>query len=165
MNWCRIDKEKRCAEIFYLNPYTKKKLYNQYNYYSVSPGVYYLDRIREKNPSFFTDFVLAASLIAPKPKPNFTTSGSGFNKKTNSTNFASFEIKSGEIVYIGDLHFTITKQKYWVKGKIELEVEDNYDMAVNPFREKSPEFKNKSVIKRLARPGTLLNNFDAGIFW
>jgi hypothetical protein len=80
-------------------------------------------------------------------------------------NFASFEAKSGEIVYIGDIRFTFTKQKYWLKGKIDLEIKDKYSDAVKFFVEEYPEFKGKKIIKRLIQSGKLLNDYDAGFFW
>ena len=98
-------------------------------------------------------------------KANFNNSVSGWNKSLNAPNFASFETNAGEIVYIGDLNFTFEKQKYWIRGKVNLEVDDHYDDAVKYFYAAHPEFKNKKVIKRLVQPGVLLDNYDAGIFW
>lgn len=79
--------------------------------------------------------------------------------------FASFEIKSGEVVYIGDLYFTFTKQRFWIKGKMDLEVKDSYQNAVSYFRSSYPQFKDKTVIKRLAQPGVSLNKHLVGTFW
>ena len=171
MNWCKDEEQKNCKEIFYSSPYTKKKFYGQRNYYSIESGTYYLDEIKEM-PNYTDNllllpfkFLVDAGTYGAFVKPNFNTSPSGWNKKLNAPNFASFETNPGEIVYIGDLFFTFTKQKYWVKGKINLEVKDNYDQAVIYFRTQYPEYKDKPVIKRLAKPGVLLDDYDAGIFW
>jgi hypothetical protein len=171
INWCKDEKDKRCTEIFYANPYKKKKFYAQYTYYKISAGTYYLEKIKELQD--YTDNILLlpfkflgdVGTFGAFIKPNFNTSQSGWNKEFNVPNFASFEARSNEIVYIGDLNFTFIKQKYWIRGKINLEVQDNYHEVVKYFREKHPEFKNRKVVKRLAKGGVLLDNFDAGIFW
>jgi hypothetical protein len=171
MNWCKDEENKECKEIFYSSPYSKKKFCDQYTYYKLGAGRYYLDKIKEM-PNYTDNILLLpfkflgdVGTYGAFIKPNFNTSPSGWNEKLNSSNFASFETKPGEIVYIGDLYFTFTKQKYWIRGKITLEVQDNYNDAVTYFRVKHPEFKNKPVVKRLVQPGVLLDNFDAGIFW
>ena len=178
INWCEYDDKVKCKEILYFNPYTKKKFYDLYNFYVVDPGLYYANQFKQSPThnatALFTvptAFVLAAILgpsaggFFPVQIPNFTSYKSGWNKKLNAPNFASFEAKAREIVYIGDLFFTFTKQQRWIKGKINLEVQDNYDQAVSYFRTQYPEYKDKPVIKRLAKPGVLLDDYDAGIFW
>ena len=171
MNWCREDEKFDCSEILYFNPYAKKKTYGQYAYYNVKPGKYYLDKIKEK-PDYSNNILLApfkfladVGTYGALVEPNFNTSPSGWNKKLNTPNFASFEVKSGEIVYIGDVRLTFTKQKYWLKGKIDLEIEDKYSDAAKYFFEEYLEFKGKKIVKRLMKPGVLLNNYDAGFFW
>jgi len=168
MNWCKDEQNKKCSEIFYQNPYSNKKFYSQHNYYIIDSGSYYLNKIKQErnHPEYFVLFpIIAYSGSVGSVRGNFNTSPSGWNKNLNSPNFASFETNPGEIVYIGDLYFTFTKQKYWIRGKINLEVQDNYKEAVKYFYEKHPEFKNKPVVKRLTKSGVLLDNFDAGIFW
>lgn len=169
MNWCKNEERKKCSEIFYQSPYVVKKFFGQYNYYSVSPGDYYLNEIKQQrnHPEYFAIFPLLIYIggVGDDIKGNFNNSASGWNTKLNSPNFVSFEAKPDEIVYIGDLDFTFTKQHYWIKGKVKLVVQDNYDEALKYFYEAHPEFKNKKVVKRLAQPGVLLNSFDAGIFW
>lgn len=171
MNWCHYEDEKKCEKTLYFSPFSKKKFHDQYVYYKADAGKYYLDKIKEM-PNYTDNililpfkFLADVGTYGAFVKPNFNTSPSGWSEKFNSPNFASFETKSEEIVYIGDLNFTFTKQKYWIRGKINLEIEDNYDEAVKYFKEKFPEYKNKTVIKRLAKPGVLLDDFDAGIFW
>ena len=172
MNWCKQDEEFSCNEVLYFSPYSKKKTYGQYVYYNIKPGKYYLNKIKEKQNYSdnilllpFKFFVDAGTYGTFRNTPNFNTSLSGWNKKLDAPNFASFEAKAGEIVYIGDLYFTFTKQKYWFKGKINLEVEDHYDEAVSYFKNQYPEYKNRPVVKRLTKPGVLLDNYKAGIFW
>ncbi len=170
MNWCKDEITKKCSDVFYLNPYSRKKFHSQYSFYSTNPGFYYLNEIKEFNnhPERWLLLPIAAFMgggSAAGIHPNFNNSISGWNTKLNSSNFVSFEAKPDEIVYIGDLYFTFTKQKYWIRGKINLKIEDRYDEAVAYFRAKYPEYKNRPVIKRLAQPGVLLDNFDAGIFW
>lgn len=171
MNWCREDEKFDCKEILYFNPYTKKKTYGQYAYYNIKPGKYYLDKIKEK-PDYSNNILLVpfkfladVGTYGALVEPNFNTSPSGWNKKLNTPNFASFEVKPGEIVYIGDIRLTFTKQKYWLKGKIDLEIEDKYSDAAKYFFEEYLEFKGKKIVKRLIKPGVLLNNYDAGFFW
>jgi hypothetical protein len=171
MNWCKQDEEFSCNEVLYFSPYSKKKTYGQYVYYNIKPGKYYLNKIKEKQNysdnilllpfKFFVDAGTYGAFV----EPNFNTSPSGWNKKLSMPNFASFEAKSGEIVYIGDIRFTFTKQKYWLKGKIDLEIKDKYSDAVKFFVEEYPEFKGKKIIKRLIQSGKLLNDYDAGFFW
>lgn len=177
INWCKHDENNKCKTVLYFNPYTEKKFYDLYSVYVVDPGFYYLDELKQ-SPSHYLRttltippaFILGAIIgsgagnLFPTEIPNFS-SNSGWNKKLNAPNFASFETNPNEIVYIGDLYFTFTKQKYWIKGKINLEVQDHYDEAVKYFRTTYPEYKNKPVIKRLAKPGVLLDNYDAGMFW
>ncbi|MCE3254508.1 MAG: hypothetical protein K0R25_2 [Rickettsiaceae bacterium] len=178
MNWCTGDNKKRCKDILYFNPYTKIKFRSDYrsdfdyDFYVTKPGYYYLNQV-EQLRGYREDWYLIPTVILSKffaygvplkNIPNFNSS-SGWNKKLDAPNFASFEAKAGEIVYIGDLFFTFTKQKYWMKGKVNLEIEDSYDEAVRYFRAQYPEYKDKPVIKRLAKPGVLLDNYDAGIFW
>lgn len=176
MNWCKDDEKKQCKENVYFNPYTRKKINNEFGYYAINPGKYYLDEIKEQrnHPENFIlfpiDLIISAlvrhgTTIFTNVDNNFNTSLSGWNTKLKAPNFASFEVSAGEIVYIGDLHFTFTKQKYWSKGKIDLEVQDNYDKAVKYFRSSYPEYKDRHVIKRLASPGVFLDNYDAGFFW
>lgn len=170
INWCKDDKKKKCKEIFYFNPYSgikfKNNYKNKYNFYSINPGYYYLDEIKQQrnHPEYLLLFPLLAYSHTGL-KPNFNTSLSGWNISLKAPNFASFQANIGEIVYIGDLNFTFEKQKYWIRGKIHLEIEDHYSDAVKYFHEEFPEYKNKPVIKRLAQPGVLLDNYDAGIFW
>ena len=151
----------------------------RYESYVTAPGYYYLNRIwfpyppgniegRAAGKSLVygaSDAQIYAKFDSDSNATLKISSKAGWNKKLNAPNFASFETNPGEIVYIGDLFFTFTKQKYWVKGKINLEVKDNYDQAVSYFRTQYPEYKDKPVIKRLAKPGVLLDNYDAGIFW
>ena len=154
----------------------------RYESYLTDPGYYYLNRIwfpyppsnisgnnLENNKKTFVYGIPDSQNNGIFDSDSNATlkisSKAGWNKKLNAPNFASFETNPGEIVYIGDLFFTFTKQKYWVKGKINLEVEDNYDEAVKYFHSQYPEYKDKPVIKRLAQPGVLLDNYDAGIFW
>ncbi len=169
MNWCKKEEEKKCLEIFYQSPYVIKKFYGQHNYYSINPGYYYLNEIKQQknHPEHLLlfPFLIYSGGVDSNLKPNFNNSLSGWNKKLKSPNFASFETNAEEIVYIGDLYFTFTKQKYWIRGKIKLYVEDNYSDAVKYFYEEHPEFKGKKVVKRLVQPGVLLDNYDAGIFW
>jgi hypothetical protein len=170
MNWCKYDEKIKCKEVFYLSPYTQKKFDDHYHYYLTNAGMYYLDEVKElrNHPEYLIilpAFVLIGGGGGTPFGPNFNTSKSGWDKKLNAPNFASFEAKPNEIVYIGDLFFTFVHQKYWVKGKINLEVEDNYDEAVKYFHSQHPEYKDKPVVKRLVKPGVLLDNYDAGIFW
>ncbi len=154
----------------------------RYESYLAAPGDYYLNRIWfpyppsniSKNNSENSKRTFVYGIPDSQNNGIFDSdsnatlkisSKAGWNKKLNAPNFASFETNPGEIVYIGDLFFTFTKQKYWVKGKINLEVEDNYDEAVKYFHSKHPEYKDKPVVKRLVKPGVLLDNYDAGIFW
>ncbi len=171
MNWCKEDEKLSCKEVLYFSPHTKKKTYGQYNYYNIKAGKYYLNKIKESQ-DYTQDFLRVpfkfladVGTYGALTKPNFNTSPSGWNKKLNTPNFASFEAKAGEVVYIGDIMFTFTKQKYWLKGKIDLEIEDKYDDGVKYFFQEFPEFKSKKVVKRLIQQGVFLNNYDAGFFW
>jgi hypothetical protein len=173
MNWCKEEEHKKCKEIIYFNPNTKKKFSDQYGYYNIKSGKYYLGKIKER-PDYTDNLLLLPFKFAIDvfshgsfAESNFNTSSSNWNKKLNIPNFASFEAKTGEIIYIGDLYFTFTKQKFWMKGKANLEVKDNYNKAVKIFRGKHPEFKNKPIIKKLAKAGYLFENdkYDDGIFW
>jgi hypothetical protein len=179
MNWCRNEEKNRCKDVLYFNPYTKLKFRNDsrsdanYDLYSIKSGFYYLDEVEQfrgyLEDWYWLPIIVPLGIISfgatVRREGNFNASPSGWNKKLNAPNFVSFETKPGEVVYIGDLYFTFTRQKYWVKGKINLEIKDNYDEAVKYFREKFPEYKDKPVIKRLAQPGVLLDNYDAGVFW
>ena len=171
MNWCRQNEVSDCEEILYFSPYTKKKTYGQYVYYRARAGKYYLDKVKEKQNYSGNVLLLPFKFLADAGtygafvSPNFNTSAFGWNKKLNAPNFTSFETKPGEIVYIGDLYFTFIKQKYWIRGKINFDVQDKYDEAKKYFREQFPEYRNKPIIKRLAQPGVMLDNYDAGIFW
>ena len=103
--------------------------------YFVKPGYYYLDRIRFPYPP--TTHVAAFArgnntleshhfnerIVGIFDSNSLHFSGDGWNKKLNAPNFASFETKLSEIVYIGDLIFTVTKNQYWIRGKINLEVD------------------------------------------
>lgn len=168
IEWCNIE-ETKCKNPFYISPYIYKEFDSEYNAYSLKAGYYFLNQIKQfqnRDIAFFPFFIAASAFggfVSTNPK--FNTSLSGWNKELNASNFISFETEDNEIVYIGDLYFTFTKQKYWVRGKINLDVQDNYDEAVKYFREKFPEYKNKPVVKRLAQPGVMLDNYDAGIFW
>jgi hypothetical protein len=177
MNWCRVENKEECKDLLYFNPYNGIKLHNDYDYsfYSTKPGFYYLDDVSQSKGGYLKNWYWLPILIPigvlsfgsgiGKSIPDFSVSPSGWNKKLKAPNFVSFETKTNEIVYIGDLYFTFTKQKYWFKGKINLEIQDNYDEAVKYFHYKHPEFRNKTVVKRLAQPGVLLDNYDAGFFW
>jgi hypothetical protein len=179
MNWCRTEEKKRCKDILYFNPYTKIKFRSDnrsdfnYDFYLVKPGSYYLNDIKQFR-GYIEDWY-TLPIVVPvgiltfgatlRKTPNFNTSTSGWNRSKNAPNFVSFEINPGEIVYIGDLDFTFTKQKYWFKGKVNLEIQDNYKEAVSYFHSEYPEYKDKPVIKRLAKPGILLDDYSAGTFW
>jgi hypothetical protein len=171
MNWCKENEKFDCKEILYFSPFANKKTYGQYLYYKIIPGKYYLNKIKEKQDYFDNLFLLPFKFLADigtygaLKEPNFNTSPSGWNKKLGMPNFASFEARPGEIVYIGDLRFTFTKQKYWLKGKIDLEIEDKYSDAIKYFFEEYPEFRDKKITKRLIRSGVFLNDYDAGFFW
>lgn len=179
MNWCQSEKNGECKDILYFNPYTKIKFRSDkdsdfdYDIYSVKPGHYYLNEIQQFRGNF-EDWHLFPITIplgmltfgnSFNKISNFSNTPSGWNKKLNAPNFASFEVKSNEIVYIGNLFFTFTKQRNWRKGKINLEIIDDYEEAVSYFKDKHPEYKNKVVTKLLVQPGILLNNYDGGFFW
>lgn len=176
MDWCKLGENKICEEVVNFNPFTKNKFNDMRNSYVVKPGFYYLDEMNQsgglaKKIALMPVAFVLGSILGPSAgslldnKVDFYTSKSGWNKKLSVPNFASFKAEAGEIVYIGDLYFTFTTQKYWVDGKVNLEVKDNYDDAVKFFHYKHPEYKDKPVIKRLAKPGILLDNYDAGFFW
>ena len=184
MNWCRDENEKKCAKILPFSPYTRAKLNKgrktRHSFYKLDSGNYYLNQVKEYR-SYTADWyllpikipldIVTGGLIdiatggAAGFSPNFSTRVSGWNKELNTPNFAYFETKPKEIVYIGDLNFSVTGKKKWVGAKINLEIKDNYKEALTSFRMEHPEFANTPVVKRLAHPGSLLDNFDAGIFW
>ena len=160
--WCNKDNGE-------CNKLDIKKLHTneQYAFYEVKPGFYYLNDIYQLNRAILP-FGFVVSFVGADMgffSPSFNLSISGWNKELKAPNFTSFETKPGEIVYIGDINFSFMHQKHWIRGKINLDIQDNYDEAVKYFREKFPEYKNKPVIKRLAQPGILLDDYDAGIFW
>lgn len=168
MNWCKDEKNKKCDEIFYQSPYTRKKFHSQYSYYTINPGSYYLEEIKENasRPELWPLLPFVAIIGAsPFPDTNYSTSLVGWNNKLNAPNYISFEAKANEITYIGDLYFTVTRQKYWLRGKMNIKVEDNYEQAISFFRKNYPEFRNKKIVKNLAKPGVLLDSFKDGFFW
>ena len=178
-SWCRKDDKNDCNESFYLEP-TKS-----YQYYVIKPGEYYFDNVEQIRPSLIAPYMLGAVVIgasgifaivpilivsaiggfsAATFDPHFNSSLEGWDKKLNAPNYVSFEAKPNEIVYVGDLAFTFVKQKYWVGGKIKVDVIDNYEDAVQSFYINHPEFKGKRVRKNLAKTG-LLPDKSEGTFW
>lgn len=149
----------------------------RYESYFVNPGYYYLDRIRFPYPPTTREAAFARGnatlethhfdeiIVGIFDSNSLHFSGDGWNKKLKAPNFASFETKTNEIVYIGDLIFTVTKNRYWIRGKINLTVEDHFEEAKQYFYEKFPEYRNKKIVKRLTKPGALLSKENVGTFW
>lgn len=164
--WCKKNQTKQCEDSFSMKIDASKKADKPYQIYNINSGFFYLDAIKQIRPALIPVYFIGSILtLTAVNSPSFNTSISGWDKNSDAVNFTSFNTNAGEIVYIGDINFEIAHQKHWIRGKINLEVEDNYADAVKYFYEKHPEFKNKKVIKRLAQPGVLLDNYDAGIFW
>lgn len=171
------DSEDPCKKTLFLNPYRKKKITStEYEAYIAEEGMYFLQRIRDVPIGWFTeDFLLSLTFkgiighSSGYKSYSFANIKPGWNNNLNEPNFASFEVSAGEIVYIGDLDFTFTRSsKRFLKpykAKINLTVIDNFSIAKKYFYENFTEFKDVRIVRRLAKRGVLLNDYEAGMIF
>lgn len=78
---------------------------------------------------------------------------------------ASFLINHNEIVYVGDVTINIYPRFSFLNDNISIKIEDNYDDAIKNFAKNYPQFKNKKIIKRLIKLGTIFNNEGKAVFF
>lgn len=97
MDWCRTENKRRCKDVLYFNPYTKIKFINDdyYSFYSIKPGFYYLDEIKQFTgyleewyllPIIIPIGILSLGSAGVRPTGNFETSISGWNTKHEAPN-------------------------------------------------------------------------------
>jgi hypothetical protein len=161
------DKTKE-LKFWYSNTLYSLKEKNEREIFYAKPGDYLLLSI---GTIALVDIDNSGFGLLHHPKFIFYGRGSGFLRLKDNQTFiypnylldrdrepllASFTVKPGEIVYIGDINLS-TSTAGMVTGNINFKIKDNYEEVVKDFKQKYPQFKNRLVVKRLVRLGNLID--------
>lgn len=114
-----------------------------YQIFMIKPGIYSL-------LSFGTNLNQHSS-------GSVVSSGSIYNDKTKEPEFALFEVKSGEVAYLGDIDFMYEEGAslgFWNPNRralVNIGVTNNIAEAKKEFNMRYPELKDHKVVSRLIR--------------
>lgn len=108
----------------------------------IEPGTYSLASFGTSNSSYASSWIEARGDI--------------YNVETKQPNLASFEVKSGEVVYLGDINMISSQvgQRQWGSKQtvgIRISVANNYSNAKEIFLSKYPTLKQHEVKLRMIK--------------
>lgn len=135
--WVKIDDMSAQSPVrysFYKNRFFLGSDSQNFRLYMIDPGVYMLESTAASNGSY-----------------HYSSPDAGPKKKAKSSE-AFFEVKAGEVIYIGDLDLRVRSASSKHKGMVVMETKlsDHFDEAKKVIAQDNPEIAEK-MEKRLAR--------------